>query len=48
MLTVKVLQIKQSIVDSESIFDLTTAVVANSKSSVSVPLCARLALLVSH
>lgn len=31
--------------DCDSIFDLATAIVANSKSSVTVPLCARLALL---
>ena len=36
-----------SVSESESIFDLATLVVTNSKSSVSVPLCARLALLVS-
>jgi len=41
-------QIWNSIQDSDSIFDLAIAVVSNSKSLVSVPLCVRLALLVSH
>jgi hypothetical protein len=45
------LQIRDSLAvpakDSDSIFDLATTVIANSKSSVTVPLCARLALLVS-
>ncbi|EDR02850.1 uncharacterized protein LACBIDRAFT_332038 [Laccaria bicolor S238N-H82] len=37
--------IKESVVASETIFELTTAVITNTHSSVTVPLCARLALL---
>ena len=51
-LTYRVLQIKESLQtvpkESDSIFDLATTIVANSQSSVTVPLCARLALLASQ
>jgi hypothetical protein len=47
----QILQIKASLAtlpsESDSIFDLATTIVSNTQSMVTVPLCARIALLVS-